>query len=216
MNQVERHKEIARFVQDRLSKMAEMYPSEWHDPVYRWEHTLRVAQYGQQIVRAEDADEEVVIAACLLHDVAHFDPLEDHKDHGRLGARLSRALLNNLGYSAEQENAICYAVAVHVDGNADFEHAHTLEADIVSDADNIDRFGAFRILQWCAPGMDEFGALADNLRKRVVHLEGYLANNPLETPTGQALFARQLQRQIAFFRSLIDEYDLSRMPGSEI
>jgi 5'-deoxynucleotidase YfbR-like HD superfamily hydrolase len=216
MNQGERYKEIARFVQARLTNMAEKYPSEWHDPVYRWDHTLRVAQYGQQIARAEAADEEVVIAACLLHDVAHFDPLEDYKDHGREGAHLSRALLNNLGYSEEQENAICYAVAVHVDGVADFEHDHTLEADIVSDADNIDRFGAFRILQWCAPGMDDFGKLADNLRKRVAHLEGYLANNPLETATGQAIFTEQLQRQIAFFRTLIDEYDLSHLPSSEI
>ena len=216
MNPGERYKEIARFVQARLTNMAEKYPSEWHDPVYRWDHTLRVAQYGQQIARAEAADEEVVIAACLLHDVAHFDPLEDYKDHGREGAQLSRTLLNNLGYSEEQENAICYAVAVHVDGNADFEHAHTLEADIVSDADNIDRFGAFRILQWCAPSMDDFGKLADNLRKRVAHLEGYLANNPLETATGQAIFTEQLQRQISFFRTLIDEYDLSHLPSSEI
>lgn len=196
--------------------MAEKYPSEWHDPVYRWEHTLRVAQYGQQIARAESADEEVVIAACLLHDVAHFDPLEDYKDHGREGARLSRRLLNNLGYSEEQENAICYAIAIHVDGKADFEHAHTLEADIVSDADNIDRFGAFRILQWCVPGMQDLSTFAENLRKRVAQLEVYLANSPLETATGQQIFTSQLQRQIAFFRALIDEYDLSHLPGSEI
>jgi uncharacterized protein len=110
-------------------------------------------------------------------------------------------------------DAICYAIAVHVDGKADFEHPHTLEADIVSDADNIDRFGAFRILQWCAPGMDDFGQLAENLRARVAHLEGYLANSPLETPTGQALFAIQLRRQITFFTDLINEYDLSRLPG---
>jgi hypothetical protein len=216
MNKGERYKEIAGFVQDRLTNMAEMYPSEWHDPIYRWEHTLRVAQYGQQIARAESADEEVVIAACLLHDVAHFDPLEDHKDHGREGAHLSRALLTKLSYSKEQENAICYAIAIHVDGEADFEHAHILEADIVSDADNIDRFGTFRILQWCVPGMQDFSTLAENLRKRVAHLEGYLANNPLETATGQKIFTGQLQRQIAFFRALIDEYDLSHLPGSEI
>ncbi len=98
---------------------------------------------------------------------------------------------------------------MHVDGVADFEHPHTLEAGIVSDADNIERFGAFRILQWCAPLMDDFGALAENLRGRVAHLEGYLAESPLETPTGQALFAKQLQRQVAFFKNLIAEYDLS-------
>ncbi|MGW8250528.1 MAG: HD domain-containing protein, partial [Anaerolineales bacterium] len=66
--------------------MAEEYPEEGHDPLYRWEHTLRVAQYGQQIAEAERADEAVVVVGCLLHDVAHFDPLEEYKDHGREGA----------------------------------------------------------------------------------------------------------------------------------
>ena len=213
MNQAERYAKIASFVQGRLENLAAEYPSEWHDPVYRWEHTLRVAQYGQQIANSEGAAVEIVTAACLLHDVAHFDPLENYKDHGREGARLSRPLLAALDYNDEQVEAICYAIAVHVDDKADFEHPHTLEADILSDADNIDRFGAFRILQWCAPLMDDFGALVRNLRERVTHLEGYLAQSPLATPAGQELFARQLQRQVTFFNALIDEYDLSRMPG---
>ena len=61
--------------------------------------------------------------------------------------------------------------------------------------------------------MGDFPALADNLRQRVAHLEGYLKQNPLETETGRALFARQLARQIAFFRELIGEYELTRMLG---
>jgi len=213
MKQAESYERMAQFVQDRLGRMAEEHPCEGHDPRYRWEHTLRVTHYGEQIAKAEGADVEVAVAGCLLHDVAHFDPLENYKDHGREGARLSRPLLAELGYTDEQVEAICYAIAVHVDDVADFEHAHTLEADIVSDADNIDRFGSFRILQWCVPEMDDFGALAENLRVRVAHLEGYLEKNPLATPAGQALFARQLQRQIAFFEDMIAEYDLSKMPG---
>ena len=213
MSQADRYAQIAEFVQSRLEKIAAEHPSEWHDPVYRWEHTLRVAYYGEQIAKAEGADVELVVAACLLHDVAHFDPLEDYKDHGRQGAHLSRPLLADLGYTEEQVNAICYAIAVHVDGHADFKHPHTLEVKIVSDADNIDRFGVFRILQWCSPLMDDYRALVENLKARVAHLEGYLENNPLETPTGQALFTRQLQRQITFFNALIAEYDLSQMPG---
>jgi uncharacterized protein len=213
MNQADRYGKIAEFVQTRLEKMAVENPSEWHDPVYRWEHTQRVAYYGGQIARAEGADVEVVETACLLHDVAHFDPLEDYKDHGREGAWLSRPLLEGLGYTSEQVESICYAIAVHVDGKADFDHEHTVEADIVSDADNIDRFGAFRILQWCAPLLDDHCSLVENLKQRVEHLGGYLEKNPLETPTGQRLFAEQLKRQIAFFNDLIEEYSLNKMPA---
>ena len=103
---------------------------------------------------------------------------------------------------------------MHVDGKADFNREHTLEADIVSDADNIDRFGAFRTLQWCVPRMNDHYALVENLQDRLEHLGGYLDNSPLETPAGQQLFAVQLKRQIAFFRDLIHEYDLSHLPVS--
>ena len=54
MNQTERYAKIARFVQARLGNMAAEYPSERHDPVYRWEYTLRVAQYGQQIANLRE------------------------------------------------------------------------------------------------------------------------------------------------------------------
>ncbi len=40
---------------------------------YRWKHTLRVAQFGKVIAETEGVDEELVVAACLLHDVAWFD-----------------------------------------------------------------------------------------------------------------------------------------------
>jgi HD superfamily phosphodiesterase len=84
-----------------------------------------VAHYGQQIAQAERADIDVVVAACLLHDVAHFDPLENYKDHGREGARLCCLLLDKLCYPPAKIDNICYAIAVHVDDKADFEHVHT-------------------------------------------------------------------------------------------
>jgi hypothetical protein len=55
--------------------------------------------------------------------------------------------------------------------------------------------------------------MGENLRERVIHLEGYLEANPLERPTAQALFAGQMQRWTVFFRDLIAEFDLSRLPG---
>ena len=36
--------------------------------------------------------------------------------------------------------------------------------------------------------------MGENLRERVIDLEGYLGANPLERPTAQALFAGQMQR----------------------
>jgi putative nucleotidyltransferase with HDIG domain len=209
----QRLEKITGYVQAHLPEMAAAHPSKWPDPVYRWEHTRRVAQYGKRLAEAEGADVELVIAACLLHDVAHFECEDDYKSHGRAGAKIAREFLSTLDYTPAQIDNICYSVAVHVDGQAGFEHPETLEADCVSDADNIDRFGAYRILQWCVPGMDDFPQLIDKLTQRIEKLREYRQREKmLETDTGDQLFKQQLDRQIAFFQALIDEYSLTRIP----
>ena len=83
---------------------------------YRWQHTLRVAQFGKVIAENEDADVELVVAACLLHDIAWFDTnAENNREHGRIGAEKARPFLENLGYSLKRIKNICYSIASHVD-----------------------------------------------------------------------------------------------------
>jgi uncharacterized protein len=208
-----RLKAIATFVQDRLQQKAIEFPSEWHNPVYRWEHTMRVAQHGKTLAINEGAEVEMVVAACLLHDVAHFESDDDYKDHGRRGAAIARPLLKELGYTQEQVDNICFAIAVHVDGKAEFEHPMTIEAQCVTDADNIERFGAYRILQWCVPEMEDFPKLIKKLSARIKQLREYRDREKiLETQTGDRLFKVQLDRQIDFFQALIDEYNFTRVP----
>jgi putative nucleotidyltransferase with HDIG domain len=208
---------VAQFVKDRFDQAA--IPPPVKNPsftmAYRWEHTLRVAQHGKRIAEAEGANVDLVIAACLLHDIAYADPGNDGQggiEHGRIGARISRPILQKIGYTEKETENICYAIAVHVDGRADFDHPETLESEIVSDADNIDRFGAYRIIQWCLGEIPDYDSLIEMLKKRIERLEDYRANSPLETETGRRIFAQQLDRQIAFFDALIDEHALTCLP----
>lgn len=123
----ERLQKIAGFVQAHLNEMSVKFPGELHNPIYRWEHTQRVANYGKLIAEAEGADVEIVTAACLLHDIAHFECDDDYKSHGRVGAKISRPVLETISYTIDQIGNICYSIAVHVDGEADFEHPETIE-----------------------------------------------------------------------------------------
>ncbi len=176
---------------------------------YRWKHTLRVAQFGKVIAENESADVELIVAACLLHDVAWFDTNADNnREHGRIGAEKARLVLDNLGYNQVQIENICYAVATHVDE----ENPDTLEAKVLSDADNVDRFGPYRILQWCFADIEDYDKLATKLSERIHRLEDYRENNPLFTTTGQQLFAEQLTLQIRFFSEFVGEKELSVMP----
>ncbi len=185
---------------------------------YRWEHTLRVAHYGRLIAEGDGADRSLALAACLLHDVAYFScPDEENwNDHGRIGARLSRPALSAAGYSEPEVARIAHAVAVHVDGKSDDGEPHTALDDIVSDADNVDRFSAYRVIAWCMTERDDFQKMADMLRERLARLYKYRTASPLETRTGRALFARQVDLQIAFFEALVHDAEITRLPSSDV
>ncbi len=176
---------------------------------YRWAHTQRVAQFGKVIAEAEGADVELVVAACILHDIAWFDvDGEESREHGSIGANNVRPFLQSLGYTPEQVENICYSIAAHVT----VENPETLEANIVSDADNVDRFGPYRVLQWCFSDIDDYNKLADKLEERIQRLERYRENNPLATETGKQLFAEQLHLQILFFSEFVGERGLTSLP----
>jgi len=175
---------------------------------YRWQHTLRVAQFGKMIAEAESADVELVVAACLFHDVAAFDQMENNRDHGRVGAKIARPFLVEIGYTPGQVENIYYSVAAHVD----VENPETIEAKVVTDADNVDRFWAYRLLQWCLPDIGNYDKLAEKLRARIERLESLRANHALCTPSGQKLFLERLDFQIGFYKAFVEQHDLSALP----
>ena len=176
---------------------------------YRWQHTLRVAQYAKVIAENEAIDTELVLAACFLHDIAWFDTnAETSREHGRMGAEKAQPFLESLGYSKKQIKNICYSIAAHVNET----NPETIEAKVVSDADNVDRFGPYRILQWCFSDIQDYEALAAKLNERILRLERYRDENPLYTSTGRQLFAEQINLQLRFFHEFVGEQKLSVMP----
>ena len=207
--------QVARFAQEHIYASAAQLDSQPTDPDYRWQHTLRVTHYGRQIAEAEGADIELAVAACLLHDSEKYSDWqkgEDERSHGRVAAQTARPFLAQIGYSPEQVDNICYSIAVHVDGSAGYEHEHTLEARVVSDADNVDRFGAYRVLLWCVDDMSNYAALIAKLGDRVQRLKDYRERQVMETGYGNHLFNQQLELQIDFFQKLIAEYGITHLP----
>jgi hypothetical protein len=176
---------------------------------YRWAHTQRVAQFGKIIAETEGANLEMVVAACLLHDIAWFDVNgENNREHGVLGAKLVHPFLQSLGYPPDQVENICYSIASHVT----IDNPETLEANIVNDADNVDRYGPYRILQWCFSDIDDYEKLTGKLIERIQRLEQYREKNPLATETGRQLFAEQLHLQILFFSEFVGEKKITCLP----
>lgn len=114
---------------------------------YRLEHTYRVANLGRQIAMREGFDETEMAIACLLHDVSYCEDFGEDGwiEHGRRAARIARPFLQGLGLPEDRIADICYGIAIHVDDKAEFAGERTPFALSVGDADNLDRFDAYRI-----------------------------------------------------------------------
>ncbi len=188
---------------------------------YRLEHSIRVANLCGQIARAEGWDEELAVIAGLLHDAGYgqdFPADYNWNEHGRDGARFVRPFLESLGLGAETVNEICYAIAIHVDDKADFEGERTSFALTVGDADNIDRFDAYRVYEAVRHLLKpEEHTLEENLawtRDRLDRLER-LREMPFATVTAAALWQDKVDFQVQFFRRLLAQFEWSRIPEQQ-
>ncbi|MFR1708644.1 MAG: HD domain-containing protein [Clostridium sp.] len=175
---------------------------------YRYEHTLRVATIGKEIAEKEGLNELIVVLGCLLHDVGKFDT-DIGIEHGRVSAKVAREFLNTLDLSQEVIEEICYGIAIHVDGKADFEFNGTVECEIISDCDNIDRFDAYRVfdtLKW-----DKFDVLNNTeaialLKNRVERLQKLLKEK-FSTKTSTEYFQDRVNIQLEYYKKLLNQYE---------
>lgn len=202
------HRELtAKFLKDELSKMIELFPEEKRAIEYRYEHSLRVASIALDIAKKEGLDEDRCYIGALLHDLGYSVPYDNPKEyvnHGRIGAKLARPFLESLGYSEEEVNEICYGIAIHVDDKADFEGKRTALAVTIGDADNIDRYDAFRIydrLTWI-----DYKNLS--LEKQREHVDTVLSslNKYLDyecaTRTATLMWKEKISFQLEFYNRL--------------
>jgi uncharacterized protein len=208
----QRFRKIAQLIHDKIRLNRLPITAQPDAFTYRWQHTLRVTQYGKQLAEAEGGNLELCISACLLHDLAKFENQDYGVEHGRVGAKMARPMLRDLGYSAAEIGNICFSIAVHVDDKADFEHPVTLESQIVNDADNIDRFSIYRIVSNLATEIHDYETLIKNAENRILRLKSYGNQNMMATATGTRLFNQQLNLQIMFLERLIAEGNITFLP----
>ncbi|MBR2843080.1 MAG: HD domain-containing protein [Lachnospiraceae bacterium] len=185
------------------------------DKAYRLEHTYRVANIGREIALKEGFNETEMVIACLLHDVSYCEEFGEGgwKDHGRHSARIARPFLRELGAPDERINDICYGIAIHVDDEADFEGERTAFAQSVGDADNIDRFDAYRIHETlCNDGFltMDYDEKLEYVKNRIIKLNQF-KDIPMGTKTAKELWLERLGFYIEFYEKLAAQLESSVM-----
>ena len=182
---------------------------------YRYEHSMRVASIAHHIAVQEGQDVTITTIAAILHDVGKFET-DINADHGRVSADVAMAFLEKSGLTKKQIQDIHYSIATHVDGSAGYDYENIPEADTVSDADNIDRFGMYRIYQMMQyDSADTVPALvlANMYQEKNIKRKDFKEKYKLSTDTANKLFQQNLQLQTEFFDNLVNELELTNFPG---
>lgn len=115
------------------------------DSAHDAEHVYRVLYNALEIAKAEpDTNYDVLIAACLLHDIGRIDQIADPSlCHAAVGAEKARQFLLGLGMEADFTDQVCHCIQTHrFRKNL---QPQTLEAKILFDADKLDVTGAIGI-----------------------------------------------------------------------
>lgn len=183
---------------------------------YRFEHSVRVANIGKIIAEKEGMDSDAMVIACLLHDISYineFTGREEARNHGRYSAKIARPFLEEIGMEPEIIEDICYGIAIHVDDEADFPGKRTAFALTVGDADNIDRFDAYRIfenLKWAKYDEMSLEEKKTHVEKLLERLESYKKLD-FATETSKAMWLEKLDYQIGFYKKLELQIENSKL-----
>jgi len=118
------------------------------DSAHDRRHVYRVLNAALDIARHVDdaVDMDVLLAACLLHDIGRERQFADPGlDHAEIGGEMAREFLLSLGWPAAKAAHVRDCIASHRyrGDNA----PQTLEAKILFDADKLDATGALGIVR---------------------------------------------------------------------
>ena len=184
------------------------------ESAYRLEHSYRVANIAKEIAVAEGFDVTYAVIAGLLHDIAYCEEMqkrEDRMNHGRRSAAIARPFLESLGLPADAVNEICYGIAIHVDDESDFQWERTPFCETVGDADNIDRFDAYRIYETLEYLKFSEMSLTDKREKVVSTIDRLTKYKEMKlgTATAKNLWIQRLDYYIGFYEKLNAQLDNS-------
>jgi uncharacterized protein len=121
-------------------------------PSHDWHHIERVEKLAETLAEKEDADREVVKLAVLLHDIGRGkEDRGEIENHASWGAEKSGEILAEHSYSKETVEKVKHCIEAH--RYSDDIEPETLEAKVLSDADNLDALGASGIARtFCYSG----------------------------------------------------------------
>lgn len=201
------------------------------DSAHDKDHVYRVLYAALDIAREEArVDYDVLIAACLLHDIGRKDQFEDPAlCHARVGAEKARAFLLKNGFAAAFADHVADCIRTHRFRRNDLPQS--VEAKILFDADKLDVAGAMGVARTLlyngkmgeplysigADGRvsdgagDEAASFFQEYRFKLERLY-----DAFMTRRGRELALQRRAAAETFYRSLLEEVRGTLEPGREL
>ena len=115
-----------------------------NDPAHDFEHVMRVYHNAQKITKKEKANQKLVLAAALLHDIVSYPKSSKRSKFSSVdSAKKSKSILKKYTFSNEEISIICDAIEDH--SFSQNRIPRTIEGKILQDADRLDALGAIGI-----------------------------------------------------------------------
>jgi len=133
---------------DETYRFIEKYMLEcMQDSAHDKEHIYRVLYHALIIAQTEkNIDYDVLIAACLLHDIGRKEQYENPKlCHAAVGSEKAYAFLTGSGFAVDFAKKVCHCIKTHRYRKSC--PPESTEAKILFDADKIEAAGAMGIVR---------------------------------------------------------------------
>lgn len=124
------------------------------DAAHAEDHVTRVTNAAMEIAKSVvGADREVLLCACLLHDIGRGEQMKDpSRHHAQVGAEKAGEYLLRNGWSEAFAGRVSEIIGAHSD--AKLAVARGIEAQILFDADKLDVIGAIGACRTVAYGVE--------------------------------------------------------------
>ncbi len=204
-----------------LEQVRILYPS-GQGTAHGFDHVLRVTALAERIARAEGADEAIVRAAALLHDLTALGP--GRADHHITSAQRAQEILLSMGHPAREVEAVVHCILSHRfrstrpdAGDGKDLPPQTLEAQCVFDADKLDAIGAVGVARAFVYGAESgqpiWGQVSAEFKTGVPTGESHTAHHEfyfklrhirdrLYTATGRMIAAERHRYMAGFFERM--------------
>ncbi len=176
------------------------------DSTHDWDHVQRVKKVAEEIAREEKADEEVVEAACLLHDCGYA---EDWEQHEKTSAKKAKEILEKTSFPKQKIERVVACIESHRFSARGKDES--LEAKILRDADKLDAIGAMgvaRCFMWTGEHKTTFQVAVGHFHEKLLKVK-----ETMQTKAGKRIAGERHAFMLEFLEKLRQESALNTLEG---